>query len=273
MVVQPPVTVAMNSELRFSQSFCSFDFASTYRQLLDHTSHQPLTVEVWQSRDQSHDQIVGISQVPLVIVLSQEKAVLENGTSTRQVFNMQAHVTPPTSPTPYPVNVSLGKLNVVLILEDLGAISLTDGLSIGKDGRRSAAEQALGVNGISHQFTPLKPCNANTDAAAAVGRVTSVQDHVTSLQGHMTTMKDHMTSMQRQVTNPTGKSAMEAGRAGDPESRAAGTSGRKKLEKDITESSEYKVAMELEMWKLAEEEAFKVSMLTPFTPQRATDLP
>lgn len=193
--------------------------------------------------------------MPLVIVLSQEKSLLANGTSTRQMFNMQAHVTPPTSPTSYPVNVSLGKLNVVLILEDLGPILLTDDHAAAKTGVTSEN----GVSGISHQFTPLKSYDGNAEGTD-LGHSTSMRDHVASVEEHVASMKGRMTTLRSHMTDP-GNGGTGPGGGGKLRDRQDEVVGRKGLGSagNIKESSEYEVAMELETWKLAEEEAFKVS--------------
>ena len=62
-MVQPAVTVAENSQQRFAQSFCAFEFATTEEQLAAHVTSRPLTVEVWRSCDQSSDTLVGVANV------------------------------------------------------------------------------------------------------------------------------------------------------------------------------------------------------------------
>lgn len=164
-------------------------------------------------------------QVPLVTVLSQEKTLLEGKASTtRQVFSLHSHITPPTGHTHLSAP-SLGKLSVVLVLEDLGPIRLADSALL-----QRAMPTSVGV-GSSHHVPPKE------DGLSG--------DHVTGSQSHVTS---HVTGVQDGVGGGTAAKPEASG------GREGGGKGR-----GITDSSEYAVAMELEMWKLAEEEAFKVS--------------
>lgn len=69
VLIQPPVLPLVGTDQHFSHSFCSFEFATSLSRLEEHITHHPLTVEVWQSHDQSHDQIVGLAQVCWCIFL------------------------------------------------------------------------------------------------------------------------------------------------------------------------------------------------------------
>ena len=164
-------------------------------------------------------------QVPLAPVLSQEKAVLDGGKLVRQIFSMQSHVTPPSGPSHLVDDLSsLGKLSVVLILEDLGPINLADGLKLKTKGKPSVSDNMTDAPNHAH--------NHLTEQAS---------DHVISASstasGHVTSAPSHGTGLATSAPSHAAKKLSTNG---------------------ITASSEYAVAMELEMWKMAEEEAFKV---------------
>ena len=63
VVVQPPVPLPLNVDQTFTQSYCSFEFATEPQQLNRHISGHPLVVEVWQSCEKSHDLNIGTSEV------------------------------------------------------------------------------------------------------------------------------------------------------------------------------------------------------------------
>lgn len=148
--------------------------------------------------------------------------MLEGSTSTRQIFSLQSHITPPSESGPsHPPTHSLGKLNVVLLLEDLGPIKLADGALLPE----AKSKPITSLNGMQQLTSKDVPSHTMTS-----------QSHVTN---HMTKVRDHVT---KSLDHKTGSKLAD-----------------KSVAKGITESSEYAVAMELEMWKLAEEEAFKVS--------------
>ena len=146
----------IGTDQQFSHSFCSFEFATQTPRLEEHITRQPLTVEVWQSHDQSHDQIVGLAQVqyihvhvciPFLLfselfilqislgsVLSHDSSLL-NGGVTRRVCSLRVPITPPppsqshslTPPPPsQPHTLTLGYLNAVLILENFGPVVSDD---------------------------------------------------------------------------------------------------------------------------------------------------
>lgn len=168
-------------------------------------------------------------QVPLAPVLSQEKAVSDGGKLTRQIFSMQSHITPPSGPSHLVDDSSLlGKLSVVLILEDLGPINLADS---------SQTLKTKGKPSVTDNVTVATRHLSEPASGHMTGHGTSAPSNAT---GHVTLAPSHGTD---HVTSAPGQS---------------GSGAKKLITNGITGSSEYAVAMELEMWKMAEEEAFKV---------------
>ena len=154
--------------------------------------------------------------------------MLESGAS-RQMHSLQPYITPPSSSSSssHSYTPTLGQLNVVLVLEDHGPIGISNQVLSSK----SNGSSGLTLNRTLAQSVPKDDI-----------------DHVTDPQSHATDPQSPVTSPQSHVTKSD---------SGDNQNHHGNhPNGHKK--KGIMESSEYAVAMELEMWKMAEEEAFKV---------------
>ena len=63
VMVQPPVSLPLGAEQHFAASFYAFKFAASQSNLMRQLHLQPLSVEVWASRDEENDILVGIAKV------------------------------------------------------------------------------------------------------------------------------------------------------------------------------------------------------------------
>ena len=62
-MVQPPVSLPLGAEQHFAASFYAFKFAASQSNLMRQLHLQPLSVEVWASREEENDILVGIAKV------------------------------------------------------------------------------------------------------------------------------------------------------------------------------------------------------------------
>ena len=64
VIVKPPVSLQRHGEeLHFCHSSNSIEVNAVYEELVQHALQNPLTVELWESCDDSYDCIVGSAQV------------------------------------------------------------------------------------------------------------------------------------------------------------------------------------------------------------------
>lgn len=114
----------------------------------------------------------------------------------------------------------------------------------GTTGTTSSPLGQLNIVLILEDFGPL---NLLGGEAAVLQNGSEIPPNISAPEDHVTKPPDHMTTLK-----PDSKVHDHCHhRHGDHPSNGQG--------KPLTESTEYAVAMELEMWKMAEEEAFKAS--------------
>ena len=189
-------------------------------------------------------------------MLSHERAQLGGeGEGTRQVCSLRVPITPP--PPSQPHTLTLGYLNAVLILEEFGFVATEDRTgetaSAGVQGGPGGAGGAGGVGGVGGTGVFSGPGRASVQGGPGGA----------SVQGGAGGAGVQGGPGGAGVQGGPGGASVQGGPGGAgvlSEPRGAVGAGVQGGGQSLVGPLEYNTAVELELWKLAQQEAFEVRM-------------
>ncbi|XP_065671488.1 centrosomal protein of 120 kDa isoform X3 [Hydra vulgaris] len=154
VITHPPIMVNRGSEVLLPNSFCKFEFASSFQLLQTTFNRVPLLVEIWHKEVNMKDIFIGLAQIRLADVLLNNNTTLKNGPSIK---SSRVPVVSADDPTK-----RIGSIHVVIGLEDHGKV-------LTKIQVHSSASQTDSVdNTISEHVNSIEPPRKTQEYQVAI---------------------------------------------------------------------------------------------------------